>query len=75
MQVFCERLEVLGPIYRLLGQGVSDGDIAVKLRLSEVIVRNCIAWISHSLKLSNRAELVLHAFNAAQPSNPGVSLA
>ena len=75
MQVFCERLEVLAPIYRLLGQGVSDRDIAVKLRLSEVTVQSCIVWISHSLKLPNRAELVLHAFNAAETSKPGASFA
>jgi len=68
-----ERLSVLGPIYRLLGQGMSDCDIEVKLHLNEVTVQNCIGWILHSLHVSNRAELVLQAFNAAQPSSPVTS--
>jgi DNA-binding CsgD family transcriptional regulator len=48
----------LGPIYRLLGDGLNDDDIAVKLNLTEVKVQGCIAWIVHFLELKNRQELV-----------------
>jgi hypothetical protein len=35
MRVFWERVGVLGPVYRLVGQGFSDRDIAKKLNLTE----------------------------------------
>jgi hypothetical protein len=43
---FWEQTNVLDPIYRLLGQGLNDKDIAKKLGLTEVNVQNCIAWVS-----------------------------
>jgi hypothetical protein len=45
MRIFWERAGVLGPVYRLAGQGLSDVDIANKLNLTEVKVADCIAWI------------------------------
>jgi hypothetical protein len=68
MRVFCEKLGVLGPIYRLVGEGFSDREIAGRLRLSEPVVTNCIAWMLHSFKLTDRAKLVADAFSAARRS-------
>ena len=61
MGCFWEQTGVLGPIYRLLGQGLNDNDIAKKLGLTEVNVQNCIAWVLHFLQLKDRQELVLYA--------------
>lgn len=66
MRCFWEQIGVLGPIYRLLGQGLNDGDIASLLNLSEVKVQSCIAWILHFLNLKDRQELIAYA--SAQPS-------
>lgn len=52
---------VLGPIFGLLGQGLSDGDIAIKLNLNETKVQSCIGWTLHFLCLKSREELVLYA--------------
>ena len=68
MRVFCEKLGVLGPIYRLVGEGFSDREIAGTLRLSEPVVTNCIAWMLHSFKIADRAKLVADAFSAARSS-------
>ena len=74
MRVFCEKLGVLGPIYRLLGEGCSDREIAGRLRLSEPVVTNCIAWMLHSFKFTDRAKLVADAFSAAHASSSGASV-
>jgi DNA-binding NarL/FixJ family response regulator len=68
MRVFSEKLGVLGPIHRLVGEGFSDREIAGMLRLSEPVVTNCIAWMLHSFKINDRAKLVADAFSAAQSS-------
>ena len=65
MRCFWEQTGVLGPIYRSLGQGLNDGDIARKLNITEVNVQTCIAWIVHFLNLKDRRELVLYASGAA----------
>jgi DNA-binding NarL/FixJ family response regulator len=65
MRAFWEKLGVLGPIYRLVSRGVSDADIASKLNLTEPNVQSCIAWTLHFLRLTDRNELVRHAFAAA----------
>ena len=65
MRSFWEQTGVLGPIYRLLGQGLNDNEIAVKLDLTEAKVQGCIAWIVHFLELKNRQELVQYASVAA----------
>ena len=65
MPCFWEQTGVLGPIYRLLGQGLSDGDIASKLDLTEVKVQDCVTWILHFLNLKNREELFLYASGTA----------
>jgi DNA-binding NarL/FixJ family response regulator len=65
MRSFWEQTGVLGPIYRALGQGLNDRDIANKLNLTEVKVQTCIAWIVHFLNLKNRQELVVYASSLA----------
>ena len=65
MRSFWEKTGVLGPIYRLLGEGFNDHDIAVRLRVTEEKVQGCVAWIIHFLRLKNRQELVLYASTAA----------
>jgi hypothetical protein len=74
MRGFYEKLGVLGPIYRLVGEGFSDREIAFRLRLSEPVVTNCIAWMLHSLKIADRAKLVGDAFSAALASPSGREL-
>jgi hypothetical protein len=61
MRVFWEKVGLLGPVYRLVGQGFSDRDIAEKLNLTEVRVRDCVAWILHFLGFTDRTELVRYA--------------
>jgi DNA-binding NarL/FixJ family response regulator len=65
MRCFWEQTGVLGPIYRLLGQGFDDVVIAKKLNLTEVKVQTCIAWMLHFLHLKNREDLVVYASSAA----------
>jgi DNA-binding NarL/FixJ family response regulator len=47
MRCFWEQTGRLGPIYRLLGQGLDDHDIAKQLNLTEANVQTCLAWIVH----------------------------
>jgi len=65
MRCFWEQTGVLGPIYRLLGQSLNDGDIASKLDLTEVKVQGCVTWMLHFLNLKNREGLFLYASGAA----------
>ena len=58
MRVFWERVGVLSPVYRLVGQGFSDRDIAKKLNLTEPRVHACRAWILHFLGFTNRNQLI-----------------
>jgi DNA-binding NarL/FixJ family response regulator len=44
---------------------LSDGDIAVKLGVTELTVQSCIAWILHCLKFTSREELIQYASSAA----------
>jgi DNA-binding NarL/FixJ family response regulator len=65
MQCFWEQIGVLGPIYRLAIRGLSDGDIADEIGVSEVTVQSCITWILHFLQFTSRQELVLYGSSAA----------
>ena len=62
MQCFWEQIVALGPIYRLVGRGLSDRDIAATLGVTELRVQSCTAWMLH---FTNREELLLYAFSAA----------
>ena len=66
MRVFWEKIGVLGPIYRLVGQGWNDRDIAVELKLTERQVHSCVCWMLLFFKMSTRLELIL---DAASPSH------
>jgi ATP/maltotriose-dependent transcriptional regulator MalT len=61
MRVFWEELGVLGPIYRLVGRGLSDREIATKLNVTESNVQSCIRWMLHFLQFTNRKQLVMYA--------------
>ena len=69
MRTFWGRLGILLPIYRRVGQGLTDKEIASQLNLDDDKVKNCIAWMLHFLDLSNRLELVQHACSAAQQTS------
>lgn len=66
MRNFWERLGILLPIYRLVGRGLSDSDIANELSLTEGKVESCISRMLRFLTLTKRVELVQHACSAAQ---------
>lgn len=70
MRVFWEKAGVLGPIYRLVGRGLSDSEIANKLNIDEIRVQNCISWILRFLQFTTRAELVLYACLATSGAWP-----
>lgn len=61
MRCFWEQIGVLGPVYRLVGRGSNDSDIARKLGVTELNVQSCITWMLHFLKFTSRKELVLYA--------------
>jgi DNA-binding NarL/FixJ family response regulator len=61
MQVFWEKTGVLGPIYRSVGKGLTNAEIASTLNLTDLTVQSCIAWLLRFLKLANRKDLVLYA--------------
>jgi DNA-binding NarL/FixJ family response regulator len=65
MRCFWEQIGVLGPIYRLVGRGLTDSDIADKLDVTELSVQSCVTWMLHFLKLTSREELVLYASSVA----------
>ena len=65
MGSFWKKTSILGPIYRLVGEGLNVKGIAQQLGLTEVKVRGCIAWIVDFLELNSRQELVLYASTGA----------
>lgn len=64
MRAFWEQVGMLGPVYRLASRGLDDRAIAVRLKMPELQVHNCLAWLLRCLGLATREELVLYA-------NPG----
>jgi DNA-binding NarL/FixJ family response regulator len=67
MRCHWERLGVLGSIYKLLGRGLCDHEIAQQLNIDDSIVRDCTSWLMHFLKCHSWAELVRYA-STAQPT-------
>jgi len=57
MRVPWEKVGILGPVFRLGSQGLSDREIANRLNIAEVSVHNCVSWILHFLQLRDRMEL------------------
>ncbi len=48
MRIYWERIGVLSPIYRLVGIGLSNTEIAIRLNLTEPTVQGCVSWICGS---------------------------
>jgi hypothetical protein len=46
MRPFWGRLGILLPIYRLVGQGLTDREITSRLNLADDKVQDCISWNS-----------------------------
>ncbi len=65
MRCFWEQIGMLGPIYRLVGKGMSNSDIAEKLGVTYVNVEGCSAWMLRLLKFTSGEELVQYASSAA----------
>jgi DNA-binding NarL/FixJ family response regulator len=63
MRVYWERIGLLGPIYRLVGKGFNDREIADKLHITEITVQDCISWMLYSFKMHGRMELAQDAFS------------
>ncbi|HLH07176.1 MAG TPA: hypothetical protein VKW78_08060 [Terriglobales bacterium] len=59
MRCHWEKLGVLGPIYRLVSQGLDDRAIADRLNIPEEMVQGCIAWLLRFLPCQSREDLVL----------------
>ena len=72
MRCHWEKLGVLGPIYELVGRGLSDHEIANRLNLTEVTVRELTSWLMHFLECDSWAELVQYA-SPLQPGTWGLS--
>jgi DNA-binding NarL/FixJ family response regulator len=68
MHVPWERIDVLSPVYRMVGQGLSDDEIAKRLGLSEPAVQDCVSWLCHFSQTNTRAALIQRATGAAQPT-------
>jgi DNA-binding NarL/FixJ family response regulator len=64
MQVFWEKIGILGPVYSRVGSGLSDHEIAYDLDITEVRVQECVAWMQHFLRCKDRNELAHEASHA-----------
>lgn len=64
MQVFWEKIGILGPVYRLVGRGLSDVEIASNLDITEGRVRDCVAWMQCFLHCEDRNELMRDALHS-----------
>lgn len=64
MRVHWEKLGILGPVYRLVGRGFANDEIADQLNVSEDNVRRCVAWLIRFGGHGSRGELVIEAFEA-----------
>lgn len=58
MRVFWEKVGILGPVFRVAGQGFRDREIAHRLNLRELNVHGCVAWVLHFLRFMDRIELI-----------------
>ncbi|MGH9571933.1 MAG: hypothetical protein ACRD40_00165 [Candidatus Acidiferrales bacterium] len=58
---------VLGPIYRLVGQGFNDQEIANELKITEGKVSACICWMLRAFGMPDRLDLVQHASTRRGP--------
>jgi DNA-binding NarL/FixJ family response regulator len=61
MGAFPEQMGLLGSVYRLVGRGYSDWDIAKELGVPETRVRDCIVRMLRYLHIADRLDLVRRA--------------
>jgi len=61
MQVFWEKIGILGRVYRGLGGGLTDREIAYDLDIAEARVHDCVDWMEHFLRCKDRNELAEQA--------------
>jgi DNA-binding NarL/FixJ family response regulator len=61
VQVCSEGSGVLERVYRLVGRGLNDREIANTLSVTEQSVHECVSWMLKSLHMSDRLDLVRHA--------------
>ena len=69
MRVHWEKLGILGPVYRLVGQGFSDYDVGDKLNVAENNGRRCIAWLLRFDSHASRTELIRDASPVPKSAN------
>ena len=68
MRFFWERTGGLGAIYRLVGEGFGDQQIADKPNITETKVRDCISWMLRFFRFPDGMELARDAFGVEHPS-------
>jgi hypothetical protein len=61
MSVHWEKLGIGGPVYALVGLGLSDNEIAGTLNVSDDNVRRCGAWLLRFGSHDSRADLIRDA--------------
>ena len=64
MQVFWEKIGILGPVYRLVARGLSAIEIASNLDITEGRVRDYVAWMQRFLHRDDRNELMRDALHS-----------
>lgn len=75
MRVHWKKLGILGSVYRLIGRGFSNNEIAGKLNIREENVRRCVDWLSRFGPHYNRAELEAFAEIMADGQRRNISRA
>jgi hypothetical protein len=73
MRVHWEKLGILGPVYRLVGRGFSNDEIASQLNITQENARRCVVWLMRLGGHSSRAELVLEAFATIPLDGHGIA--
>jgi hypothetical protein len=66
MHVFRERTGILGPVYRPVGKGFSDADLAKRINPTEARAEGCVSWMLHLLDFNRRRQLEIHADATSQ---------
>jgi DNA-binding NarL/FixJ family response regulator len=57
VRVDSEQMSVLGAVYRLVGRGRNDQEIAEELNITEARVHDCVSWMLRYLNTSDRLDL------------------
>jgi DNA-binding NarL/FixJ family response regulator len=67
MRVYWNRIKTLDPVYRLIGRGLSDSEIADELNRTEIKVRECISRMVSFFRFPNRMELARDVVRTNHP--------